>query len=97
MSGMRSHIVSWAVLASLAGTPVSLASAHERESTAAAPSQVRDPPSSAMRASRAEEARYALREAKSPDARHYRAGDVIVISASAVAVVLLVVLLVILI
>lgn len=53
-------------------------------------------PKGAALASKAEEAHYAAREAKSPDAKQYRGGDVIVISATAVAVILLVVLILIL-
>jgi hypothetical protein len=44
-----------------------------------------------------EERRYAAREAASPAAKNYRAGDVVIISASALAVILLVVLIIILI
>lgn len=47
--------------------------------------------------SRTEEQRYAAREAASPDAKKYRAGDVIVISASALAIVLVIILIIILI
>ncbi len=50
-----------------------------------------------MPASRAEEARYARREAASPEAKKFRGGDVIVISASAIAIVLLIVLIIVLI
>jgi hypothetical protein len=46
---------------------------------------------------RADEARYASREAASPEARKYRGGDVIVISATALVIVLLVVLIIVLI
>lgn len=53
-------------------------------------------PNGAVLGSRAEEDRYAAREASSPDAKQYRGGDVIVISATAVAVILLVVLILIL-
>ena len=53
-------------------------------------------PRGAQLGSRAEEERYSKLEAASPDAQKYKAGDVIVISATAVAIVLLVVLVLIL-
>ena len=46
---------------------------------------------------RTDEQRYAAREAASPEAKKYRGGDVIVISATALAIVLLVVLIIVLI
>jgi hypothetical protein len=54
-------------------------------------------PSGVSRGSSAEEARYAAREAATPEAKKYKGGDVIVISATAVAIVLLVVLIIVLI
>jgi len=54
-------------------------------------------PRTASRGSRAEERRYAEREAASPAAKNYRAGSVVVISASALAVILLVIIIIILI
>lgn len=65
----------------------------ERQAAAAA----RSVSVSAQPGTRMEEKRYAAREAASPEARNYRGGDVLVISASAVAVVLLVVLIILLI
>jgi hypothetical protein len=47
--------------------------------------------------SQADEKRYAVREASSPEARNYRAGDVIVISATALIIILLVILIIVLI
>jgi len=47
--------------------------------------------------SRAEAARYAARETASPGAGNYRAGDVVVISASALAIILLIILIIVLI
>lgn len=44
-----------------------------------------------------EERRYAAREAKSEDAKKYRAGDVLVISGTAIAIILLVIVILILI
>jgi predicted double-glycine peptidase len=64
--------------------------------TATAPSAVSLPPSTPL-ASLTDSERYAAKEATSPDAKKYRGGDYIVISASALAVVLLVVLILILI
>lgn len=54
-------------------------------------------PVGAVPGSRSEERRYAAREASSPQAKDYRGGDVIVISASALAVILLVILVIVLI
>jgi hypothetical protein len=47
--------------------------------------------------SRSDERRYASREAASPDAKQYRGGDYVVISATAIAVILLVIVIIILI
>ncbi len=54
-------------------------------------------PAGTLPGSRSEERRYAAREASSPQAKDYRGGDVIVISASALAVILLVILVIVLI
>lgn len=54
-------------------------------------------PAGATLGSRAEQQRYAAREAKSAAAKNFQGGDYIVISASAVAVILLVILIIILI
>ncbi len=54
-------------------------------------------PNRGVLGSRADEERYAAREAASPDAKQFRGGDVIVISATAVAIALLIVLVLVLI
>lgn len=54
-------------------------------------------PRGATLGSRAEEQRYAAREAASPEAKKYRAGDVIVISVTTAALIVLVVVLLIII
>lgn len=59
-------------------------------------SDVRAPQGRAM-GSRADEARYAAKEAASAEAKNYRAGDVIVISATALVIILLVILIIVLI
>lgn len=55
------------------------------------------PPPRASFGARSEEARYAAREAASPDAKKYRGGDVIIISAGALALILVIVLIIVLI
>lgn len=55
------------------------------------------PPRGAALGSREEEARYAAREASSVGAKNYRAGDVIVISGTALVIILLVILIIVLI
>ena len=54
-------------------------------------------PSPRTLGSRAEEARYAAREAASAQAKNYRAGDVVVISTTALVIILLVILIIVLI
>jgi hypothetical protein len=58
--------------------------------------EVRAPQGRTM-GSRADEARYAAKEAASAEAKNYRAGDVIVISATALVIILLVILIIVLI
>ena len=55
------------------------------------------PPRRAALGSTVEQQRYAAREAASTGAKSYRAGDVLVISASALAVILLVILIIVII
>jgi Flp pilus assembly protein TadB len=57
--------------------------------TVIAKSKVAKTPSQRSRGSRADENRYAAREKASNDAKKYRAGDVIVISATAAIIILL--------
>lgn len=64
---------------------------------ASAPAGERELPRGTTLGSRAEDRRYAAREAASPDAKTYRGGDVVVISATAVAIILLVIVIIILI
>lgn len=64
------------------------------ESVPAARAQTPAPSPAPARASSAERSRYAAREAASPEAKQYRGGaDVVIISASALAVIVLAVVL----
>jgi hypothetical protein len=62
----------------------------------AAPARAAATPRGAELGSRAEDRRYAAREAASPEAKQYRGGDVLVISATTVAIILLVIVIIIL-
>jgi hypothetical protein len=89
------HLVSSGLFAlSLAMATAPVAYANESASTSAVSTSV---PESATLGSSAEEKRYAARAAESPDARKFQGGDVIVISATTLAIVLLVILILVLI
>jgi hypothetical protein len=87
-SGLLALALSSAALPAAAGDSRALTTASE---------SVVVVPRGATPGSTADEKRYAQRAAKSQDARNFRGGDTIVISASALAVILLVVLIIVLI
>lgn len=89
------HFVGSGLLAlSLATATAPVAFANERADAAVATSPT---PKGAALGSNAEEKRYAARAAESTEARNFRGGDVIVISATTLAIVLLVILILVLI
>jgi hypothetical protein len=71
-------------------------STHTNPAVAAPARATASTPSGAELGSRAEDRRYASREAASPDAKQYRGGDVLVISATTIAIILLVIVIIIL-
>ena len=87
------------VALSLLATPVAAQARRIDASSGSAEQKPAAPPAPSPRAfgDPADEARYAAREAASPDAKKYRGGDVIVIGASTLAVILIVVLIIVLI
>ena len=93
---LRSIAVASALALSVAAPLVTPAYAASQVVTSSGATTHRAVPREAFGA-RADEARYAAREAASPDAKKYRGGDVIVISATALVIVLLVVLIIVLI
>jgi hypothetical protein len=79
------------------GVSTSVAPAALAVEPVAAPANVVQAPEGTRRGSATDQRRYAEKAAESHEARNYRGGDTVVISASALAVVLLIVLVIILI
>jgi hypothetical protein len=88
--------VSLAPAVSLASVTSSETTTHRQTTMLAAPSSAVPSESVPAKASSDELARYAARDAASPDAKNYRGGDTIVIGATAATAILAVLLLVIL-
>lgn len=99
MPKKRSSISTFVLASTLVAAPLQAAPALDSNRAQAAHEERSAPsnsPKGAVLGSRADEQRYAAREAASPDAKQYRGGDVIVISATAVAIALLIVLVILL-
>jgi hypothetical protein len=78
-------------------TPVYAADAQYKKSPAESkPAVVQQAPRGTAVGSKADDQRYAMREAASPDAKNYKAGDVVVISVTTAVIVLLAVIILIL-
>jgi hypothetical protein len=94
---MKTKSIATLTLLTLAlATPAQAADAGVKtDSPDAGAAAVERVPSGTVAGSRAEDQRYAAREAASPNAKQYKGGDVVVITASAAAVVLLAVILII--
>ncbi len=96
---LRHFIASILLSLSFVSIPMA-AEARESESsvaTEARPAGDSTAPPRTSFGARNEEARYAAREAASPDAKQFRGGDVIIISAGVLALILVIVLIIVLI
>lgn len=87
-------LVAAAQAAPVAPSPKAAATVDTRSASPGAPTPV---PGTRTLGSPADEKRYAQREAASPEARNYRAGEVVVISVTALVIILLVILIIVLI